>query len=82
MSSIKDKFSLARYAAEHWVDHARFNNVLSYMREKMEAPFDPNRPHFAAWLQVHDIDSERPIESVFFFFAYLTREKSNTTTQK
>ena len=78
--SIKDKFPLARYAAEHWVDHARFENVSSHIREEMEALFDPNKPHFAAWLQVHDIDSWPPTKSVLFYFANLTREKSNTAT--
>src|SRR5713101_7072392 len=56
--NVKDKFPLARYAAEHWVDHARFENVSSHIREGMEQLFAPNKPYFAAWLQVHDIDTE------------------------
>ena len=78
--SAKDKFLLARYAAEHWVDHALFENVSSHIREEMEALFDPNKPHFAAWLQVHDIDSRPSTTSVLIYFANLTREKSNTAT--
>jgi ankyrin repeat protein len=54
--NVKDKFPLARYAAEHWVDHARFENVSSHIREGMEHLFDPDKPHLAAWLQVYNIE--------------------------
>ena len=47
---------LARYAAEHWVDHAQFENVSSHVRDGMDDLFDSSKPHFAAWLQVHNID--------------------------
>jgi ankyrin repeat protein len=56
--NVKEKFPLARYAAEHWVDHARFENVSSHIREGMEDLFDSDKPYFAAWLQVHDIDTQ------------------------
>ena len=78
--NIKDKFPLARYAAEHWVDHARFENVSSYIREGMEDLFDPDKPHFSAWLQVHDIDTKPTYPSVLYYFADVTRKKSNTAT--
>ena len=55
--NVEDKYPLARYAAKHWVDHSRFENVSSYIREGMEDLFDPDKPQFAAWLQVHDIDT-------------------------
>ena len=47
---------LINYAAQHWVDHAQFENVSSHVRDSMEDLFDSSKPHFAAWLQVHDID--------------------------
>ena len=47
---------LAEYAAEHWVDHAQFENVSTRVREGMDDLFDSSKTHFAAWLQVHDID--------------------------
>ena len=75
---IEDKFPLARYAAEHWVDHARFENVSSYIREGMEELFDPDEPHFSAWLQVHNIDIL--FDSVLSRFANLS-QNSNTATQ-
>jgi hypothetical protein len=51
-----DHFPLAPYAARHWVDHAKFRNVLSHIQEFMERLFDYARPHFAAWVWLHDID--------------------------
>ena len=47
---------LVKYAAEHWVDHAQFDKVSSRMRDGMDDLFDISKPHFAAWIQVHDID--------------------------
>ena len=47
---------LVKYAAEHWVDHAQFGKVSSCVRDGMYDLFDSSKPHFAAWLQVHDID--------------------------
>jgi hypothetical protein len=57
---------LARYAAKHWVAHAQFEHVSSYLRPSMESLFDLDKPYFAAWLKLHDIDtSERSTFSVF-----------------
>ena len=47
---------LIKYAAEHWVDHAQFEKVSLYVRDQMDDLFDIFKPHFAAWLQVHNID--------------------------
>ena len=49
-------FPLVDYAARHWVEHARFESVSSRVRDRMDDLFDNSKPHFAAWLQVHDID--------------------------
>ena len=49
-------FPLASYAATYWVDHAQFDDVASEIQHGMECLFDKDKPHFAAWLQVHDID--------------------------
>ena len=76
--NVKDKFPLARYAAEHWVDHARFENVSSHVREGMEDLFDADKPYFAAWLQVHDIDTEPRIGSLLYYFACSSRDRSNS----
>ena len=49
-------FPLALYAAQYWVDHAQFENVSSDIRLEMECLFDKNKPHFAAWLRLYNID--------------------------
>ncbi|KAH8979087.1 hypothetical protein EDB92DRAFT_2074137 [Lactarius akahatsu] len=51
-----DSAPLAGYAAEHWVSHARFENVASRVRDGMEQLFDPDRPYFEAWVMLHDAD--------------------------
>ena len=49
-----ETFTLALYAAEHWVDHAKFQNVESQIQDIMEQLFDPMKPHFRAWLWMHN----------------------------
>ena len=56
---------LAKYAAQHWVNHAQFEKVSSRVREGMDDLFDGSKPHFAAWLKVHDIDESWYIFSTF-----------------
>jgi Ankyrin repeats (3 copies) len=58
-SDVGDSFPLARYAAEHWVAHAQDEKVSSCLRKAMEYLFDVDKPYFAAWLQLHDIDTHR-----------------------
>ena len=49
---------LVKYAARYWVNHAQIEEVTSRVREGMDDLFDNSKPHFAAWLQVYDIDEE------------------------
>ena len=49
-------FPLAFYAAQHWVEHAKFENVVTEVEDMMEYLFDPKKPHLAAWTWIHDID--------------------------
>src|SRR6266702_392227 len=51
-----DTAPLVRYAAEHWVTHAQVENVASRVRNGMEYLFDPDKPYFEAWVQLHDVD--------------------------
>ena len=48
---------LAKYAAEYWVRHAQFEDVASQIKG-MEYLFDLDKPYFAAWLILHDIDED------------------------
>ena len=62
--NIKD-FPLAKYAAKHWDDHARFGNVSSVIKSEMECLFDADRPHFAAWLWIYNEDQGgRPMRTM------------------
>jgi ankyrin repeat protein len=47
---------LARYAAEHWVAHAKVENVASHIRDGMESLFDPDRPYFSTWIKLYNVD--------------------------
>ena len=49
-------FPLARYAAKHWVDHAQFEDISSDIRDGMDRLFERDKPHFAAWVRVYDVD--------------------------
>lgn len=44
------KSPLALYAAQHWVDHAKFGNVASRIQGSMERLFNPKKPHFRTWI--------------------------------
>ena len=57
VNTHSDNASLAKYAAEHWVTHARVKNVASRVRDGMQCLFDPDKPYFEAWIRLHDIDS-------------------------
>src|SRR5216683_1367837 len=46
---------LAFYAAQNWVDHARFE-VTSQIQDSMEHLFNPKEPSFRAWIWIHDLD--------------------------
>jgi hypothetical protein len=50
------RFPLARYAAEHWVEHAQFEDVASHVKDGMQSLFDPDKHHLVAWRGIYDID--------------------------
>jgi hypothetical protein len=50
------RFPLAEYAAEHWVHHALFENVSIRLKDGMEKLFSVDKPHFARWIWIHDVD--------------------------
>src|SRR5712672_2256448 len=47
-------YPFAIYAARHWVDHARFDDVSICIH--MKRLFTPTEPHFAAWVWLYDND--------------------------
>jgi len=40
---------LAGYAAMHWAEYARFEDVSSYIWDGMDILFDEDKPHFTIW---------------------------------
>jgi len=67
-TDVRNNSPLARYAAEHWATHAQFENVSSSLRRAMEYLFDVDKPYFATWLELHDIDTYL-FKSTFYQFA-------------
>jgi len=67
-SSDWNSFPLAKYAAEHWVFHAQYKDVSTHLRKGMEALFNPDKPHFSAWRQLHDINIIPEYDSNFYIF--------------
>ena len=57
-------FPLILYAAQHWFDHARQDNVALRVQDAMEQLFDPSKPYLASWVWIHDVDQHRFQESV------------------
>ena len=49
-------FPLARYAAQYWATHARFENGSPRIKDGMECLFDADKPHFATWLWIYNVD--------------------------
>ena len=78
-SGAVEKISpLAGYAAEHWVTHAQFERVSSFLRQAMEYLFDLDMPYFAAWLQLYDIDTH-PDEGSSSLHWFAVHQKSTAT---
>ena len=51
--SLRD-FPLAEYAAEHWVDHSRFEDVSRNVEDGMKQLFDPRKLHLAICVWICD----------------------------
>jgi len=51
-------FPLAWYAAEHWVDHTKFEKVESQVEVVLEHLFDPIKPHLRACIWMYDVEKK------------------------
>jgi ankyrin repeat protein len=49
-----EEFSLAEYAAEHWVGHARSENVWPHTEDAMKCLFEPSEHHLSVWVWIYD----------------------------
>jgi hypothetical protein len=63
--SVEKHFPLAGYAAEHWVRHTQFEDVVSHIKG-IEDLFDLDEPYFVAWRQLHDLNTQPPYPTVFW----------------
>jgi ankyrin repeat protein len=70
---------LVEYAAQHWVEHAQFEDVSVRVRDGMDDLFDNSKPHFTAWLRTHDMDKgwsifgmgrRKPLGSPLYYAAF------------
>jgi len=52
--TVKD-IPLSLYAAQHWVDHARFGDDSARTKDFTRQIFDPRQPHFSVWIRIHDV---------------------------
>ena len=56
--SVDASSPLHGYAAENWVEHVQFENVLSRVEDGIRPLFDPTKPYFAGWLKSYVIDKQ------------------------
>src|SRR5216683_4496418 len=47
------KFPLVEYAAKHWFEHARFEDVAQNTEEGMSQLFDASKAHLTIWLWIY-----------------------------
>ena len=66
-NGVGNRSSLAKYAAVHWVAHAQFQDVSSRVRNAMECLFDLDKPYFAVWLRLYDVDMDLRTSPLFYF---------------
>jgi ankyrin repeat protein len=50
--TFAQRFPLAEYAVQHWVDHALFENVSSRLKDGIENLFDLSKPHLSLWIRI------------------------------
>jgi serine/threonine-protein phosphatase 6 regulatory ankyrin repeat subunit B len=59
-SDCLEKWPLAGYAADHWADHAWFEDVSRNVEDAMKQLFDPSKPHLAVCVWIHDPGASWP----------------------
>ena len=70
---------LAGYAAEHWATHAQDGKVSTCLRKPIEYLFNADKPYFAAWLELHDIDPLTRNGPTFRFLQFARFSKSGAS---
>jgi hypothetical protein len=58
-TNLEKRSPLTYYAAEHWMDHARFKKVWTHVEDGIRRLFDPAKPHLKSWLNYSGLHSSR-----------------------
>jgi hypothetical protein len=74
-----EKWPLAKYAAEHWADHVRFEGVSQNVEDGLKQLFDPRNPHLAVCVWIHDpryqsfqrVEKPPPLRTSLHYAAFL-----------
>ena len=69
---------LARYAAQYWVSHAQFEDVVSSIKG-MEYLFDLDKPYFTAWRRLYDINVVPPYGAFSSQLNFASKPHANTS---
>ena len=77
-NGIRRSSPLAKYAAKLWVTHAQFKSVSSFLQRTMEYLFDLDKPYFAAWLELYNVDVHPNVESSSLYWFATTPTSSAT----
>ena len=56
VKGLTQDFPFVEYAAQNWLHHARYKDVVPHIQDGMNRLFDPKRDHLTGWVLVHDID--------------------------
>ena len=75
---VEKNAPLARYAAEYWVCHAQFEDVVSCIRG-IKYLFDLDKPYFSAWRRLCDIDVKPSYGDAFFQLNYGPKPREGTS---
>ena len=67
-NDVENSSPLTGYAVQHWLAHAQYEDVSSYLRRALEYLFDLEKPYFAAWLQLRNMDTAPSSGSTFYHF--------------
>jgi ankyrin repeat protein len=51
-----ESYPLARYAGKCFVDHAKFEDVISHINDGLDDLLDPDKPHFMTWYWLQEGD--------------------------
>ena len=69
---------LVKYAAEHWLTHAKAEDVASRLKDVMTYLFGPDGPPFATWVGMYDYNVDEPYQSDLEPFSKVSTSLSST----